>query len=441
MLNILFVSILCVKVTTTLKSVTMDEDALKECVAHTIESIFNEDSSLLFVSEVGGDYVFPDTITNPRYPNCNLLNSNPTSMDTPTNFISEFFMETIALKLNMCFVEDANTDVSRSTVSVQRFLLIYTRDVGLFTLPFYYDDAIWIVPSPQRLPPIAVLKIVFKPLLWVFIVLAFALTSVVWWLLITFFKIDDTNNLYNIIFSLYSITLLGFTNDRPTSWILRYLLITYIIYAMHIQTAFNSNLVQILTIDHYKPSIKTLQDLADSSVPIIVFDSVYTWISGVDTANTLHRRIYSKMINLTTKTVCDKIINEGLTNYASFWTGIMFNWFKRLKHITPSYFVDNSFSGTMQVMFTGQSTANLWPVFSKAVTHLIETGFAEERNKKFKEYEKKSEYRLGLLNLMNEDKIVITMEHLCSVFVLWCLGLCLSTIVFLTERVIERYKR
>ncbi|KAF5307465.1 hypothetical protein FQR65_LT06820 [Abscondita terminalis] len=567
MLNIFIVFILRVTVTITLKPAVIKEDTLKNCVARTIANIFNEDSSLLFISEVGGEYAFPDVITNPyiiqstdgmknpqkiemifsndenlilhfgkqldflktyvklqnlmtkqqkntvlyvtffdnpntiqrtfeflwgfyfmnvvvigyknngkptvfysdqyaipnicgqkfqyfeigdcnskskyqfpnvfrRYPNCNLLNENPPNMDTPTNFITEFFIETIAVKLNMSVLEDENTDESRSTVHVRSFLLKNTLEIGLFTLPFYYDDAVWIVPSPKRLPPLAVLKIVFKPLLWVFIVLAFVLTSIAWWLIITFFKVDTTNNLLNIILNLYSITLLGFTRDRPTSWVLRYLFISYIIYAMHIQTAFNSNLVQVLTIDHYEPSIKTLQNLADSNVPIILFDDLYKWISGIDTTNTLHKAIYNKMINLTTKTVWNKILDEGLTNYTSFWTGIMFNWFKRTNNRTFTYFIDNSFSGTMQISFSGHSTANLWPVFSKAVTFLIEAGYAEECNKKFKEYEKKYEYNLDLLNFKNEVKIVITMEHVCSIFVFWCLGLCLSAVVFVAERAI-----
>ncbi|KAF5307466.1 hypothetical protein FQR65_LT06821 [Abscondita terminalis] len=404
MFNILILLVSCFQNTFSVKLVSTNEILLKNCVAHTIENIFEEDKSVLFISSVGGEYAFPDRIKNPyvirntdgltypngidkifsnqenvvlhlvkksdlllistikkmfgrqqknsylyitpfnnlseikqifellwrscvlnlvvigyenngnptvftsdqyalankcgskfeyyvisdcnstikhkfpkvlrKYPHCNLVDGRSDDINIPLNLIERFLLKTIADTLNMSLYKDTHTGSFGSSLYIYAYAAGTDLRTVTVTLPYYYDDLIWSIPPPRRISPLTVLKLVFKPLVWVFIMVAFIIMSLVWWLF-SKFNMLYTTTFVDSIFKVYSMTLFA-----------------YVIYAIHIQTAFTSKLVQILTIPQYEPSIQNLKDLADSDLSILATNNMYKWISNVDTKHAVHKTIY-----------------------------------------------------------------------------------------------------------------------------------------------------
>ncbi|KAF5301865.1 hypothetical protein FQR65_LT08697 [Abscondita terminalis] len=364
---------------------------------------------------------FPNVLR--KYPNCNVLYGNLESWmhykELKETYVTFRFLQTIAYALNMSF--------SRHHYKINftdgSYLAIYKTNNYKSDLSikdatvFYYEDMVWNVPAPKRISPLAVLKITFKPLLWLFVVLAFFSTSTLWWLLGKLLK-EHHNSYFEVFFGVYSITLFGLSLRVPRTWALRYAFITYVIYAIHIQTAFTSNLIQILTVAQYEPRINSLQDLAESDLPILIRDDTFTWLNSIETKSPLHKKIYDKFIVLTPIRFHDAILQKNLTNTSILWNYDLFNYYE---------------SGTTKSSFSGYSIVNLWPGFNRAVSVLFEAGFVDSYINTFQKINTRYYYEQGFVNIQNGNKIVITLEHLSSIFAVWILGLFLGIIVFVIE--------
>ncbi|KAF5301866.1 hypothetical protein FQR65_LT08698 [Abscondita terminalis] len=506
---------------------------LQNCVARTIENIFNETNSLLFLSEAGDEFAFPEIIRNPyvianvdglkrperfakifsndenivmhvkqiedvpkfnnllgifskwpqentfcllckfradqfatdnecgrkfkdyvigdcnstrkhkfpnvfrKYPNCNILYGNIESWmhfrELKETYVTFKFLQTIAYALNMSFshYHDKINFIEGSYLAVFKSNNNKTYFSIKDTVVFYYEDMVWNVPPPKRISSLAVLKITFKPLLWLFVLLAFFATSTVWWLLEKVLK-KESITCFEVFLGVYSITLLGLTQRVPNTWGLRYAYITYIIYAIHIQTAFTSNLIQILTVAQYEPYINSLQDLAESNLSILIRDDTFNWLNSVDTKSILHKKIYEKFVILTPIDFHEAILRKNLTNSSILWNYDLFNYYERRLNKTLHYFVDNSFSGTTKSSFSGYSIVNLWPAFNRAVSVLFEAGFVDSYVSIFQKRNIKYYHESGFMN-MNENKAVITLGHMSSIFTIWILGLFLGFVAFVIE--------
>ncbi|KAF5301869.1 hypothetical protein FQR65_LT08701 [Abscondita terminalis] len=303
-------------------------------------------------------YQFPPVIR--RYPNCQLFDARP-QINHFYNVLN-LYNSTRSLLQIIRFM--LNVTENFPPTSYLTVILGYFGDdyqAGAFTIPFYYDDVIWSVPIPNLIPPPIVLKVVFKPTLWLLVILALIFTSIAWWLVAKIFKQNTWNNLHGTIFDVFSITMLGSSNNVPVKWALRYAFLGYVIYAIHIQTAFTSNLTQILTTPQYEPYVKNLEDLAHSNLPIFAVDRMK---------------------------IC------GSSKYAFFGYG---------------------------------ATISLWPAFQASLAILTETGIVNYRNSILKNFNNQH------LRVIEDGYVDMTIEHACSIFAIWGLGLFLAFVVFLLE--------
>ncbi|KAF5281434.1 hypothetical protein FQR65_LT14705 [Abscondita terminalis] len=372
---------------------------------------------------------FPKTFR--KYPNCKLTVKQP-------NLLSKNQLRNLAITARgiLDVVSDRlNTSLQYSYDMVQDSSFdIYIRHVSHHILmesssvPFFYNDIVWIVPTSKQIPPLVVLKIIFKPLMWVFVILAVILTSLVWWFFVKIFKRGAYTLWCDVFFDVYSITVLGYIRRVPRHLAFRFIFISYVIYAIHIQIAFNSNLVRILTIPQYEPHIKNLEELDASNLSIFIVDTVRKWLIHTDLSIDLHKRIFDKMKPLPAREYSLMVKGMDAANYSMFSFHDDYSYTKfKMNQTTLDHFVDNSFSGSLNYVFYGNSSVNIQPAFNLVVTYLIETGVVDHFNKMY------NMYCSYFLKNRNPENVVITMEHICSVFVIWGLGLVLSFAIFLIE--------
>ncbi|KAF5301864.1 hypothetical protein FQR65_LT08696 [Abscondita terminalis] len=515
MLKIIIVMVILSKNAVGLNPEGGDFVKLKNCVAHTIQNIFDKNKPLLFLSDVGGAFPFPDAITNP-YAIANKRDSiRPDDFDRifsndgniVAHFVngSEFYTFSLLIQLLNRQLENSLLFITR-VGSVNEFERIFkrlwqwnfynvavigytqtnadkrfsitswasaTRRKNLSSVAFgggtqtvnsllenpvndftniirpsqhvnfntepitivythLYTVCLWCVPPPKRISPLLVLKIIFKPLVWLLIVLAVCLTSLGWWLVYNLFRKTSEIGWSDIFFDVYSITMLASTTRVPVRSALRYAFISYVVYVIHIQAAFTSNLVNILTIPQYEAQIKNLKDLADSNLPILVSEDTNRWLRHIEIKNPLYKTIHDRFVVLNMSSYVSSVRMKYSTNHTSLWFSDDFKTFGRNYQIMSDfYFIDNSISGTIRYVFYGYSKVNLWPAFNLGVTSLIETGIVDHFNKLFVQIDEEDDWEY------DSKTTVITIKHLCSVFVLWGLGLLLAFLVFLIELLVK----
>ncbi|KAF5278944.1 hypothetical protein FQR65_LT15468 [Abscondita terminalis] len=365
-----------------------------------------------------------------KYPNCKLTVRQPAliNIDGYRSYpvTAQLILHTSAWRLN------TTLRYSYATISDSSFD-IYTTHISqetiseLSTIPFFYDDIAWLVPPPKQISPLLILKIIFKPLIWVFVVMTLILTSLVWWLLANFFK---PNSCFDIFFQLYSITVLGLINRVPLRPAFRLVFISYVIYAIHIQIAFTSKLAQILTIPQYEPHIKNLQELDDSNLVVFITEDLFEWLNETEITSPLHKRIYKKMVPLPVEDYREVVTRRDARNYSVFCLYDDYHTLKRYNRTVLNHFVDNSFSGSLKYVFIGNASVNIQPAFNLAVNYIIETGFVDYFGKIF------NTTHTSFFKIGNPNSTVITMEHMCSIFIIWALGLIMAFAMFLIEIII-----
>ncbi|KAF5284169.1 hypothetical protein FQR65_LT00169 [Abscondita terminalis] len=538
---------------------TINEDAdLKNCVARTIENVFGHEKTLMFVTDVGGNFVLPDVIRNPYA----IINSKISSLGNVSSFISNDINLVIHYRQSMYFeanymhipkkvtllvivpfhrgndirnvfkniwpafenmvvimyetdykptilysdpYAEANKckqavsdftisnctcerkyefqkyrlgkypycsvlinlsdtllknqkylcrisrlgSILKSTANYLNISLISTAvaisHVSAFRLeqnridcflskkyaviPYFQDDGVYIVPSPKIISPMIVLKNVFKPVVWILIFVFVGCTSFVWWLFDKYYK-----NKSSAIINVYSITLLGSIDKVPLQSSLRLIFIAYVTYSIHIQTAFTSTLIQLLTVPQYEPHIKTLENLADSNLSIITTSHLYDSIRNTENLNTLYLKIFNKFHVIPDSDI-RKILDSNFDRNCIFFNSDLFNGFSLFSENKFYYFKDNRFSSYFQYVFASNQHSNFFNSFNNLVQILFETGDADRTVKQFEEqtrlyhrYRKKN-----YLNQFVEDKVVITLKHLCSPFLIWGLGLFSAFVVFIFE--------
>ncbi|KAF5284640.1 hypothetical protein FQR65_LT13471 [Abscondita terminalis] len=116
-----------------------------------------------------------------KYSNCNLIANIPLLRHYLNVMnLASFILKTAAEYLNMSLISSTGVSSPVSTFKVHQRNVQSVNKIGWITVSYYQDDAFWIVPSPKRISPMYVLKLVFKPILWAMIFIAFVCTALVW---------------------------------------------------------------------------------------------------------------------------------------------------------------------------------------------------------------------------------------------------------------------
>ncbi|KAK4877300.1 hypothetical protein RN001_009806 [Aquatica leii] len=290
---------------------------------------------------------------------------------------------------------------------------------------YYNDNYVWIVPAPKKIPAVETFKLVFKRTVWILILLAFIFTSILWWLLKMYKYPDNQNDLTLCFLEVFSMTILGLTNKIRLFFAFRCILLSYVIYSIHIQAVFTGKLVTLLTIPQYEKQIQTLKELAESNNLIITNNAYFKNNIFTDTTGT-YRIIQSNLKKYNQTNVLELL----RSNYSSINSSIFINQdlleqFVNIYKRRYYYFVDNSFTGTLRYVFYGVPSSHFTFTVNEIVKRLVESGLLDQNNKKYVSYDE-------IKTSINANKKLST-KNIYPIFVFWGFGLILAFLVFIGE--------
>ncbi|KAF5274167.1 hypothetical protein FQR65_LT17070 [Abscondita terminalis] len=328
----------------------------------------------------------------------------------------------------------------------KRLLHIYNKfSLRLSTLDDYkfayqssviaYDDFVWIVPTPRKLVPGEVLKIVFKQNVWCAILLSYWVTSIMWWLLLK--VMHNNSSISSTLLIIYSITLFGSTEKSPTRFSLKLIFISYVIYSVHIQTAFTSNLINILTVPQFEKPITSLEELANTNLSIFITEKHYNrYFEEEGDADNLYSRIRKKLIicNATTfqKLIFDK---ETYSKYSYLYQKEQVDSIQTFLNTKIYGIVDNSITGSYKGIILTYYNSYFAETLFHLITVFVETGL---QNYFYKQIEFVQKFYVILNSERDFDEnVVLNIEHLTFPFLFWIVGVLIGTVVFVVEKFVK----
>ncbi|KAK4875476.1 hypothetical protein RN001_011898 [Aquatica leii] len=245
------------------------------------------------------------------------------------------------------------------------------------TEKYYTHDMVWLVPLPKRMSSIEALVHIFKIELWIFVIITTILTIFIWWIILSVTKnricIED---LGNIAVKIIYVTIWGSINKIPRSSTLKYIILIYIIYVVHIQTAFTSGLIKALTTPLYDRGIENLNDLDVSELPIYVKPFSINYLL-TDSNSTLMTAITKKMLHINTTNNnelwkistfrnCSGLVTEQLLRQ-------MGNFYKKVRMIR-----DNSFLRKIEESFKINTGHYFLQNINNVIRTVVESGIMEK---------------------------------------------------------------
>ncbi|KAF5279480.1 hypothetical protein FQA39_LY05590 [Lamprigera yunnana] len=190
------------------------------------------------------------------------------TVNNKKNYITEIVLSEIVSTLNLTFFKKpksinvaANDNYLLSSTNM-RSCILKSMFCGV---TFMEDVLVWTIPSPKKLDSLEVFKLIFKWNSWILIFLSSFLRLLCGGQFLAAKSLTGSSAVLNV----YSLTLMVAIPTVPKCFPLRCLFVTYVIYAIHIQTGFTSNLVNLLTVPQYSV-IKTIEELVDTNLPILI---------------------------------------------------------------------------------------------------------------------------------------------------------------------------
>ncbi|KAF5285773.1 hypothetical protein FQR65_LT13052 [Abscondita terminalis] len=348
-----------------------------------------------------------------KYTNCNatyLTANTVTSKQAREHEMANFVLKTMVNRFGLSLT----TENSQTTVHVRNFFTIGIgyRDLltnHFYTSIFYSDKMICIVPFPQKIPTMKIVKMIFKTIVWIYVLVTFVAASLTWWFIV------KRTNLSEAFLKVFSITLFGSTNDYERSRSMRCLFLAYVVYAIHIQTAFNSKLIEILTIPQYEPRIKSLTELGDSDVAILVREGIYTlFFDHEEHHGTLFNKIKEKMVVKEVGEYSDLVFD--INTYNTMAVLLTNNEVELITNALKTEFCildDFTFVPRMDMAFYGIEGAYILKTIDEVIVLLRESGLLDHFLKGIN-YDTDSH-----VATTGYEKQVLTLHHLYFVFVFW----------------------
>lgn len=138
-----------------------------------------------------------------------------------------------------------------------------------YTTPFSVENACFVTPSPRPLSRWRSITLPFSGLAWASVAVSFLVAALLLHL-ISFASLQDESTKYeswsfNLLYVLGILTMRS-PNTKPNHLPLRMYLAIIWVFAILISTSYSANLVSFLFVIQKSPPIKTLKQLADSSL-------------------------------------------------------------------------------------------------------------------------------------------------------------------------------
>lgn len=294
----------------------------------------------------------------------------------------------------------------------------------------YYDIDTWIAPRSGPIPNLEVIYFVFKNRTWCLIFFSILATGILWNLNSHQINGDQMyNQISQCILSVFSLVFAVPIKVLPRSICLRMLVAFYLIFIIHIDTAFQSKLSGILLIPSYEPPIDTMQKLADSNLKILLSEDLLEKFKLEETYNSsLSKKLHQKVEVLTSYNYTELIRN--ITRHKSFSTIVAKYMFINLfpNEVNRVHFIEKETEIIRFEVLTSMKNGHYFlPIFNSFLNRMIEGGFLFKGLPNF------------VIDFDVEDDnlaIVLRMEHLYGLIIIWSAGLCISLLIFLFELLI-----
>ncbi|KAF5297960.1 hypothetical protein FQR65_LT09871 [Abscondita terminalis] len=371
-----------------------------------------------------------------KYTNCNVtyLTSitkrySSIKLFASIGFVLDLLVERLGVSLKTINVLNTNYSYDLFSIFMQD---PSSFDQNVYTSTFFSDSLVLIVPFPLRIPDMETMGMVFKNNVWILILISFVATSSIWLLITRVLK----NNwaIAKSFLEVFSITLFGSVNKVEVFRSTRCLFLAYVLYSIHIQTAFTSKLIGVLTLSQYEPTIKTLNELSKSNLKILVSTSIYNQYFEHETLNS---SLYNK---ITEKFDVHSIedFSKAITDLKTFRNSAALVTSNEVDILTAVFLIDfNTIEGSALVpnierVVGGLPGSYIIKTIDKMLSNLVESGILNYflNNVKYEIHIKR--------NKSYSKNVVLSLQHVYVVFVFWFVGLCLSAAVMVSELILAR---
>ncbi|KAF5275238.1 hypothetical protein FQR65_LT04272 [Abscondita terminalis] len=344
-----------------------------------------------------------------------ICSAHPTKTVKQTELaVSESIMKITATYLNTSY-EFGVGNLCRPLFKIVNAFLRLQNLYSQNTIIFYSSKPVWAVPKPKKIHPFKVITLIFKNTVWVLILLSILITTFSLWLLIKYNNYDHEFLL--ILLEVWQITLFGSINKLPWQWTLRFVIISYIVYCIHIQAVFGSKIIELLTVPQYERGIQNVRELSESNLSIIIrnelkimffdqFDLEYD-----DVSNKINKLLYSAGRRDVDEVFFDCIkTDEGC---AAFFIGDEDYLDESISEVAHLIW-ENSVVGSISYVFFTLKHSYLFESINQIVCTLIESGITDYFIKKHETH--------GIERVFSNNtdtKTILTVGHLHIVFVFW----------------------
>lgn len=356
---------------------------------------------------------------------------------------------TIGIKLFKLVAETLKTNVKFPIVQdIKQTLKNRSKDISLHTHVirlgdlykdyevtnyFLKDEMMWVVPKSPKVPGYKIIPRLFNSTLWTAILVTFSTAVIFLWVAARFISSQTTfRSLERCFFTILVFTLDSGANILPDNTAMRMIVIFYLLYNIQISTVFHGKLMSKLTDPGNEPSIETIEDFSNLDFPVIVPN--VTKETMIKRANrSVYKKLHNKIIvaepyNMV-KSVLDVAYHRNVSTFSSkFLVDKMHPEVKRLVDIM------NHDTGILplECIVTMRKGHYFYDTFNAVIGRIIESGFQVKMQSDF------TEKKFMEQNGIDDDlDVVLTLTHLYSVFLLWGIGLVISIIVFVAEKIKE----
>ncbi|KAF5273858.1 hypothetical protein FQA39_LY00973 [Lamprigera yunnana] len=241
------------------------------------------------------------------------------------------------------------------------------------TKVFFQTDWMWVTAAPVRVFRFETITSLFQKEVWILTGLIFFITIIAWWLTIVLATATNTlSEFCNVFIEVTSLTIRGTISLIPIMPTLRYIFLVYSLYALIVQTAFNTNLIRVLTLPHYSQAIATAKELIGSNTSIYVSMLMYKKVLGNIKSSEIDFSKLKKQLLITDNYWQSLDLIYNFRNAALLIPTVDYSEINEKRKFNT--FTDNSILGNVQLVLELPRKYHLLDSINEVVTILTESG-------------------------------------------------------------------
>ncbi|KAF5273596.1 hypothetical protein FQR65_LT04595 [Abscondita terminalis] len=184
--------------------------------------------------------------------------------------------DTLNATVNYKYIPEALMNNISASFDIFAYDIIYGLSTETSHIVFE-DDYVWIGTEPKLRSPFKTMFAPFTNGVWMMILLVLVCVTFLWFIIISVL-IDSSFSYTNLLLAFSRAASLMFAvsvSTIPNVASLKPLVICYLVYIIHMHTAYTSDIINDLVAPKFDDQILNLETLADTDIPIFVIDSMY----------------------------------------------------------------------------------------------------------------------------------------------------------------------